>query len=38
MDIYLGLAKCVSEMSDAEIERIARVTEVPHTSEVSLEL
>uniref|UniRef100_A0A8C9XIW8 Focadhesin n=1 Tax=Sander lucioperca TaxID=283035 RepID=A0A8C9XIW8_SANLU len=28
VDLYVGIAKCLSEMSDAEIERITRVTEV----------
>ncbi|KAI3375862.1 hypothetical protein L3Q82_004137 [Scortum barcoo] len=27
VDLYLGIAKCLSEMSDTEIERITRVTE-----------
>ncbi|XP_045921800.1 focadhesin [Micropterus dolomieu] len=27
VDLYVGIAKCLSEMSDTEIERIARVTE-----------
>ncbi|XP_070785778.1 focadhesin [Enoplosus armatus] len=27
VDLYVGLAKCLSEMSDTEIERITRVTE-----------
>ncbi|KAF1380319.1 hypothetical protein PFLUV_G00162410 [Perca fluviatilis] len=27
VDLYVGIAKCLSEMSDAEIERITRVTE-----------
>lgn len=26
--LYVGLARCLSEMSDTEIERITRVTEV----------
>lgn len=30
MDLYVGIAKCLSEMSDAEIDRIARVTEVQY--------
>lgn len=28
VDLYVGIAKCLSEMSDTEIERITRVTEV----------
>ncbi|XP_039996604.1 focadhesin [Xiphias gladius] len=27
VDLYMGVAKCLSEMSDTEIDRIARVTE-----------
>ncbi|KAM7365969.1 hypothetical protein PAMP_015444 [Pampus punctatissimus] len=27
VDLYVGIAKCLSEMSDTEIDRIARVTE-----------
>ncbi|XP_056298140.1 focadhesin isoform X2 [Pseudoliparis swirei] len=27
VDLYVGISKCLSEMSDAEIERITRVTE-----------
>ncbi|KAM9837030.1 focadhesin [Aulostomus maculatus] len=27
LDMYVGIAKCLSEMSDTEIDRIARVTE-----------
>ena len=30
MELYEGVAKCLSEMSDSEIDRIATVTEV-HT-------
>lgn len=28
--LYVGLTQCLSEMSDTEIERITRVTEVQH--------
>lgn len=28
VDLYVGVTKCLSEMSDTEIDRIARVTEV----------
>lgn len=28
MDLYVGVAKCLSEMSDTEIERIMKVSEV----------
>ncbi|GAA6230680.1 focadhesin [Lates japonicus] len=30
VDLYVGVAKCLSEMSDTEIDRIARVTEVQY--------
>lgn len=30
MDLYVGIAKCLSEMSDTEIDRIAQVTEVQY--------
>ncbi len=30
MDLYVGIAKCLSEMSDTEIDRISRVTEVQY--------
>lgn len=29
MDLYVGVAKCLSEMNDSEIDRIAGVSEVP---------
>ena len=32
MDFYVGIAKCLSEMSDSEIDRIARVTEVQYVT------
>lgn len=28
VDLYVGVAKCLSEMSDTEIERIMKVSEV----------
>ena len=30
MDLYVGITKCLSEMSDTEIDRIAQVTEVQY--------
>lgn len=30
MDLHVGIAKCLSEMSDTEIDRIAQVTEVQY--------
>ncbi|KAA8579270.1 hypothetical protein FQN60_017486 [Etheostoma spectabile] len=35
VDLYVGIAKCLSEMSDAEIERITRVTEVQYDASKS---
>uniref|UniRef100_A0A8C4NVA7 DUF3730 domain-containing protein n=1 Tax=Dicentrarchus labrax TaxID=13489 RepID=A0A8C4NVA7_DICLA len=31
VDLYVGIAKCLSEMSDTEIDRIAQVTEMEKT-------
>lgn len=32
-DLYVGVAKCLSEMSDTEIDRICQVTEVMITTD-----
>lgn len=37
MDLYVGIAKCLSEMSDTEIDRIAQVTEVQYVVIITVE-
>lgn len=38
MNLYVGIAKCLSEMSDTEIDRIAQVTQVQYFRQTHMEI